>query len=512
MVAPAVQNLTASPLGNSIILNWDKSICGNVAGYKIYRSTECRQLEPDNCQTGLPPNSGYFFIGETNSADITTFTDNNNGRGLKHGIVYSYVVTSYMSDGSESLVSKEACTSLIKDVPVITNISITSTDKTEGTVYTAWSKPTELDTIKIPGPFRYIIYRSQEINNPIFTKIDSLNNLNDTIYNDLHINTLDYQYTYRIDLYSVNPAKRFKIGSTDPATSVFLTIQPTDNKLILTWNVDVPWINDKYIIYRKMPKALQFDSLTWTSGKTYTDTALVNNAEYCYYIKSIGKYSETGIINPIINLSQQQCAIPIDNVSPCPPHLSVTSDCGDRKTNFLKWTNPNFSCADDVVQYLIFYSKTDKQDFSLITSITNSDNEYINFTHSDISTIAGCYSVIAVDSFENKSAYSNIVCVDIDSCILYRLPDIFTPNDDKYNNLFVPFQYSYVQSIDLKLFNRWGLLVFKTTDPAIKWDGKEMNTGRICSDGVYFYVCIVYEERLKGLSSRVLQGNITIMH
>ena len=128
VVAPPLKNLTATPIGNTILLKWDKSQCSNVEGYKIYRNNECKQLQVSNCQTGLPPNSGYFLIGQTNSYSDTTYTDNNGGIGLQHGVVYSYIVTSYNSDGSESVISDQACQSLIKDVPVITNVSITSTD------------------------------------------------------------------------------------------------------------------------------------------------------------------------------------------------------------------------------------------------------------------------------------------------------------------------------------------------------------------------------------------------
>ncbi len=37
VVAPAPQNPTASPIGNSIQLGWDQSICQQAIGYKIYR-------------------------------------------------------------------------------------------------------------------------------------------------------------------------------------------------------------------------------------------------------------------------------------------------------------------------------------------------------------------------------------------------------------------------------------------------------------------------------------------
>ena len=353
-----------------------------------------------------------------------------------------------------------------------------------------------------------VIYRTNGINNTTFILIDSTMSLNDTIYNDSKLNTINYQYIYRIDLYSVAPGKRLMVGSTNTATSIFLVIQPSDNQLILSWNINVPWINTKYIIYRKKPNSLQFDSLTWTDKTTYTDKGLANNVEFCYYIKSIGGYSDPGIVHPIINLSQQACTKPIDNVPPCPPNLSVKANCGLFE-NTLTWSDPNHSCSNDVIKYIIWYSPTDKMDFSILKTTPDFSSIDTTFIHNNLKSIAGCYAIMAIDSFGNKSTYSNIVCVDIDSCSLYKLPNVFTPNNDAFNNLYIPFPYQYVQSIDLKVYNRWGVMVFETKDPAINWDGKDINSKKECSDGVYFYVCLVFEERLKGLSSRTLQGTIT---
>ncbi len=46
--------------------------------------------------------------------------------------------------------------------------------------------------------------------------------------------------------------------------------------------------------------------------------------------------------------------------------------------------------------------------------------------------LAGCYAVSAIDSFENESAFSAKICVD--NCIMYELPNVFTPNGDGIND------------------------------------------------------------------------------
>ena len=121
--------------------------------------------------------------------------------------------------------------------------------------------------------------------------------------------------------------------------------------------------------------------------------------------------------------------------------------------------------------------------------------------------LAGCYTVEAVDSFENKSPKSNQMCVD--DCIMYELPNVFSPNGDGINDLFLSKNLNdVIQKVSMKIFNRWGQLVYETDDPAIKWDGSYKKTGTKVPTGVYYYICDVYEPRISGTEVRALVGFI----
>jgi gliding motility-associated-like protein len=125
--------------------------------------------------------------------------------------------------------------------------------------------------------------------------------------------------------------------------------------------------------------------------------------------------------------------------------------------------------------------------------------------------VIGCYAVLAVDKAGNRSRMSDTACITVDTCGRYRLPNVFSPNDDGFNDYFVPFPFVGVERIDLQVFNRWGKLVFKTSDPDINWDGKIMGTNQPASDGVYYYICDVYEVAGEGTVKRTLKGSITII-
>lgn len=70
--------------------------------------------------------------------------------------------------------------------------------------------------------------------------------------------------------------------------------------------------------------------------------------------------------------------------------------------------------------------------------------------------------------------------------LIYDLPNIFTPNGDGENDFFT-INAENAASIDVVILNRWGNVVFESTDTDFKWNGKKKNDGAECSDGVYFF-------------------------
>jgi gliding motility-associated-like protein len=506
VVGPAPTSLTATPFGNTITLTWDPYSCPNASGYYIYRKADSTGFVPDYCQTGVPPYLGYSMIGKISDLSVNSFLDDNKGAGLVRGVRYCYLLVAWYPDKAESYASNETCATLKKDVPIITNVSILSTSENTGRVYTAWSKPTEIDTLQAPGPYKYLVNR--RIAGGSYAVIDSMASLNDTIFNDSLLNTRDLGFYYRIDLYNDTPGNRFLIGSAQPAGSMYLKITPTDRALKLSWNNEVPWSNDTFVVYRLNPSTSLFDSVGYSLAPAYNDKGLVNGMTYCYRIRSIGRYSSPGFIDPIINESQENCGIPVDNVPPCPPVLTVTPNC-DNWTNTLAWTILYDSCRQNIALYYIYYSPIAGSDLLLTDSLMNpKDTTYI---HQPARSIVGCYAVEAVDSAGNRSGFSNIVCMDADGCPAYRLPNVFTPNGDTFNDRFIPWPYTSVSDIILDIYDRWGRLVYTTTDPDVNWDGNDMTTNQPCSDGTYFYVCEVHQITLSGTITLMLKGSVTIV-
>ncbi|MBN8702706.1 MAG: gliding motility-associated C-terminal domain-containing protein [Bacteroidetes bacterium] len=68
------------------------------------------------------------------------------------------------------------------------------------------------------------------------------------------------------------------------------------------------------------------------------------------------------------------------------------------------------------------------------------------------------------------------------------IPNVFSPNNDGVNDFYTLTTVGY-SNFNLKIFNRWGVLVFESVDTTKHWDGKI--NGTEASDGTYYYILSV---------------------
>ena len=115
---------------------------------------------------------------------------------------------------------------------------------------------------------------------------------------------------------------------------------------------------------------------------------------------------------------------------------------------------------------------------------TNSNSYSCNFgdnTNSSLfnsqhiySSEPGNYNIqLIVNNAENCPDTSEIAIKIIEPLIFY-VPNSFTPDGDKYNEVFIPVMTSGFdpKSYEMQIYNRWGEKVFETKDISIGWDGK----------------------------------------
>ncbi len=510
VVAPPPKNLQTTPNGNQISLSWSPDSCTNAVGYDLYRRTGSNPFVPDECETGMPADEGYTWIGQTGAWDDTLFVDDGSVAPLYHGSEYCYRVVALFADGAESYVSEESCTHIANDAPLIVNTDVWSTDSLNGILNVRWIAPPEIDSITFPSPYYYDLLRSA----PNETEWQTLNStpisaLPDTMqFLDHDLNTKEVPYTYKVIFYNADTI----IETSDQATSIFLSTTPSDRQIGLSWQVSQPWNNVKYVIYRFNETAQSWDSIDSTTQTSFVDYGLENGTSYCYYVKAIGYYWIPDTVGTLFNRSQLSCAEPYDNQPPELPELVISSDCS---SVMFEWAFSSDSAAQDARYYYIYYKPTLEGDFSCIDSFSYDGLScYLDPCYYQIDSpgmTVGCYALAVADENRNLSSMSDSTCVDVYDCLDYHFPNVFTPNGDGSNDLFKPFEpYSGVYEVNMSIYDRWGRRVFSTKDPAIQWDGSDENSGKICSDGVYYYSCEVYVNTLSGQISFPLHGSVTL--
>ncbi len=123
-------------------------------------------------------------------------------------------------------------------------------------------------------------------------------------------------------------------------------------------------------------------------------------------------------------------------------------------------------------------------------------------------TSEGVYE-ICLKVTENLNGCQDSICKEIivhDPAYL-TAPNVFTPGNDGINDYFY-FPNSALVTLTCKIMDRWGIQVYELNDPNDKWDGQNMNNGKDCSDGVYFYV---YEAESTNGTQFIGQGTIQLI-
>ncbi len=115
------------------------------------------------------------------------------------------------------------------------------------------------------------------------------------------------------------------------------------------------------------------------------------------------------------------------------------------------------------------------------------DNEGDIFNKNPIHTYAdtGSYDIKLI-IFDNAGCSDTVVKpARVDFYTLY-LPNAFTPNDNNENETFRAYGYN-ISSYHIQIFNRWGEMIFQTSNIAEGWNGRRNNNEQMSPIDTYVY-------------------------
>ncbi len=114
-----------------------------------------------------------------------------------------------------------------------------------------------------------------------------------------------------------------------------------------------------------------------------------------------------------------------------------------------------------------------------------------------------CRQIVTSDFGCKDTAFYTVY---IDPSFTFYIPNTFTPNDDGHNDFFFGSGIG-ITSYEMRIFNRWGELVFASFDENEKWDGT-LRSGRPAKQDVYVYT---FNIRDVFTSLHTYRGKVTML-
>lgn len=187
--------------------------------------------------------------------------------------------------------------------------------------------------------------------------------------------------------------------------------------------------------------------------------------------------------------------------------FTATNDCGTYSDSvFVEFLNlPRLSLrADTSVCYL--------NNTGSVELFALKHDDYINPIWStgeitDTITVSqsGTYTLTDNNMCGSNTDWVEITFNDCESYI--DMPNVFTPNGDGFNDVFMPIEMNEIKDANIHIFNRWGERVYKSSNLNSGWNGK-LN-GKLLPESTYFW--IVHFETFKGKEQQ-LNGIVDLIH
>ncbi|MGQ0827371.1 MAG: choice-of-anchor L domain-containing protein [Bacteroidota bacterium] len=117
-------------------------------------------------------------------------------------------------------------------------------------------------------------------------------------------------------------------------------------------------------------------------------------------------------------------------------------------------------------------------------------------------------SLKVINNYGCTDSTSRMVRMNSESAVF--IPNTFTPNDDGYNEIFRPYGSGIYVEADFEMFiyDRWGLMIYKTNDKAQVWDGRLK--GEVCQQEVYIYK-VNFINKADGVPFKKMRGIVTLI-
>ncbi|MFN3916404.1 MAG: choice-of-anchor L domain-containing protein [Flavobacteriales bacterium] len=197
--------------------------------------------------------------------------------------------------------------------------------------------------------------------------------------------------------------------------------------------------------------------------------------------------------------------------------VTVTDNCNQTNFATATITVPIYAEIESEISGLPFICLGQSGNYTLTTTGGAGQNTYgwsgsgsfffpNNQTNTQYTPFeTGMIQVITTDQCGNDD--TTYFMVEVAPCEI-TIPNIFTPNGDGSNDMFVIDNLGFYPNTTLMVYNRWGDLVYESSNYQNNWNGTHYKSGAKLSDGTYFYIIDTGAPNMEPKSGHVtLQGS-----
>ncbi len=242
-------------------------------------------------------------------------------------------------------------------------------------------------------------------------------------------------------------------GDTCNSLTLDLQVTGTSNSPYFFWDFGDPdsGVNDTITITGLSPAA--FPTHTFTFPGRYN--VCVSFQEPGFEVSTICRLISVGLC--------------------CKGFISVTDSCSQDNIQFSIISN------DDIISA--------SWNFGNSLSGVNNISSAISPTH--LFSAAGTYIISAIVNFAcgADTIFRTLTIVNCDTAsnaCKFFVPSAFSPNADGINDDIFPYTNCVFEQFYFSIFDRWGGLLYESSDPSVGWNGKIKETE--CPAGEYVYL------------------------
>jgi gliding motility-associated-like protein len=176
-------------------------------------------------------------------------------------------------------------------------------------------------------------------------------------------------------------------------------------------------------------------------------------------------------------------------------------DCFNNDTiNVLYDSIPNINLRNDTILCSVE---------TLLLSVTVTNSSYLWNDNSTSSTLlVSSPNLYWIEVTNSCGSFSDSINILYKNCItVLEIPNVFSPNGDNQNDLFLPIQSDGIVSYQLKIYNRWGQEIFYSEQIKHGWDGRT-SAGKEVPNGTYFWI-VKYSD--KDGANEKLKGTVSLL-